>query len=89
MNFAIIKVNIVSRTDFVIVMPRMPFLLRFSGESVPEDPPYSPQDLVTSEVTARSFRVSWTHAPGNVLKYRVIYYPSKGGQPKEVSPSIS
>ncbi|XP_033854516.1 collagen alpha-1(XIV) chain-like isoform X3 [Acipenser ruthenus] len=44
----------------------------------------APQDLVTSEVTARSFRVSWIHAPGNVEKYRVVFYPSRGGQPEEV-----
>uniref|UniRef100_A0A4W5KNV8 Collagen type XIV alpha 1 chain n=1 Tax=Hucho hucho TaxID=62062 RepID=A0A4W5KNV8_9TELE len=43
----------------------------------------SPRDLVTSEVTARSFRVSWTHAPGTVEKYRVVYYPASGGQPEE------
>uniref|UniRef100_A0A3Q3EL43 Collagen, type XIV, alpha 1a n=1 Tax=Labrus bergylta TaxID=56723 RepID=A0A3Q3EL43_9LABR len=42
-----------------------------------------PLDLVTSEVAERSFRVSWSHAPGNVEKYRVIYYPSAGGQPDE------
>uniref|UniRef100_A0A4W5L525 Collagen type XIV alpha 1 chain n=1 Tax=Hucho hucho TaxID=62062 RepID=A0A4W5L525_9TELE len=41
------------------------------------------EDLVTSEVTARSFRVSWTHAPGTVEKYRVVYYPASGGQPEE------
>ncbi|KAM8966281.1 collagen alpha-1(XIV) chain isoform 2-T2 [Pelodytes ibericus] len=44
----------------------------------------APGDLVTSEVTARGFRVSWTHAPGQVEKYRVVYYPTKGGQPEEV-----
>lgn len=44
----------------------------------------SPSDLVTSEVTARGFRVSWTHAPGKVEKYRVVYYPTRGGQPEEV-----
>ncbi|RXM33453.1 Collagen alpha-1(XIV) chain [Acipenser ruthenus] len=44
----------------------------------------APRDLVTSEVTARSFRVSWTHAPGNVEKYRAVFYPSRGGQPEEV-----
>ncbi|KAM6968107.1 collagen alpha-1(XIV) chain [Aplochiton taeniatus] len=44
-----------------------------------------PRNLLTSEVTARSFRVSWTHAPGNVEKYRVVYHPSQGGgQPQEV-----
>uniref|UniRef100_A0A4W6BTA5 Collagen type XIV alpha 1 chain n=1 Tax=Lates calcarifer TaxID=8187 RepID=A0A4W6BTA5_LATCA len=42
-----------------------------------------PRDLVTSEITARSFRVRWTHAPGQVEKYRVVYYPASGGQPEE------
>ncbi|XP_075438441.1 collagen alpha-1(XIV) chain isoform X2 [Ascaphus truei] len=44
----------------------------------------APSELVTSEVTARGFRVSWTHAPGKVEKYRVVYYPTRGGQPEEV-----
>ncbi|XP_053875162.1 collagen alpha-1(XIV) chain isoform X1 [Malaclemys terrapin pileata] len=44
----------------------------------------APTDLVTSEVTARGFHVSWTHAPGKVEKYRVVYYPTRGGQPEEV-----
>ncbi|XP_040901269.1 collagen alpha-1(XIV) chain [Toxotes jaculatrix] len=43
----------------------------------------TPLDLATSEVTARSFRVSWSHAPGNVEKYRVVYYPAQGGEPQE------
>lgn len=43
----------------------------------------APLELVTSEVTARSFRVSWSPAPGNVEKYRVVYYPAQGGEPQE------
>ncbi|KAM3614957.1 uncharacterized protein V6R79_021344 [Siganus canaliculatus] len=43
----------------------------------------APLDLVTSEVAARSFRVTWSHAPGNVEKYRVVYHPTQGGQPLE------
>ncbi|XP_045900552.1 collagen alpha-1(XIV) chain [Micropterus dolomieu] len=43
----------------------------------------APLDLVTSEVGARSFRVSWSHAPGSVEKYRVVYYPAQGGEPQE------
>uniref|UniRef100_A0A8D3E8A7 Collagen, type XIV, alpha 1a n=1 Tax=Scophthalmus maximus TaxID=52904 RepID=A0A8D3E8A7_SCOMX len=43
----------------------------------------TPLDLVTSEVMARSFRVSWSHAPGNVEKYRVVYHPAQGGEPQE------
>ncbi|XP_055083772.1 collagen alpha-1(XIV) chain isoform X1 [Periophthalmus magnuspinnatus] len=44
---------------------------------VPE-PMGPPLDLETSEVTARSFRVSWRHAPGNVEKYRVVYSAQEG-----------
>lgn len=43
-----------------------------------------PTELITSEVTARSFMVNWTHAPGKVEKYRVVYYPTRGGKPEEV-----
>ncbi|KAM8871162.1 collagen alpha-1(XIV) chain isoform 2-T3 [Spinachia spinachia] len=43
----------------------------------------APLELLTSEVTARSFRVSWSHAPGNVEKYRVLYYPANEGEPQE------
>ncbi|XP_073341494.1 collagen alpha-1(XIV) chain-like [Pagrus major] len=43
----------------------------------------APLDLLTSEVTARSFRVSWSNAPGNVERYRVVYYPVAGGEPQE------
>uniref|UniRef100_A0A8C9D1D3 Collagen type XIV alpha 1 chain n=2 Tax=Panthera TaxID=9688 RepID=A0A8C9D1D3_PANLE len=43
-----------------------------------------PTQLITSEVTARSFMVNWTHAPGKVEKYRVVYYPARGGKPDEV-----
>uniref|UniRef100_A0A3Q2NTM2 Collagen type XIV alpha 1 chain n=1 Tax=Fundulus heteroclitus TaxID=8078 RepID=A0A3Q2NTM2_FUNHE len=42
-----------------------------------------PRDLKTSQITARSFRVTWTHAPGQVERYRVVYYPASGGQPEE------
>ncbi|ELR46933.1 Collagen alpha-1(XIV) chain, partial [Bos mutus] len=43
-----------------------------------------PTELMTSEVTARSFMVNWTHAPGKVEKYRIVYYPTRGGKPEEV-----
>ncbi|KAK7124130.1 hypothetical protein R3I94_018480 [Phoxinus phoxinus] len=60
-----------------------------SREISGETEPYSrsldaPSDLVTSEVTARSFRVSWNHAAGPVEKYRVVYYSSSGVRPEEV-----
>ncbi|KAG7470129.1 hypothetical protein MATL_G00136030 [Megalops atlanticus] len=53
------------------------------GEAGPEPTQGPPQDLVTSEVTARSFRVTWSKAPGAVEKYRVVYYPTQGGLPDE------
>ena len=43
-----------------------------------------PTELMTSEVTARSFMVNWTHAPGKVEKYRIVYYPTRDGKPEEV-----
>ncbi|XP_069777040.1 collagen alpha-1(XIV) chain isoform X2 [Narcine bancroftii] len=46
--------------------------------------PVAPMNLLVSDVTARSFRVSWSHAPGNVEKYRVVYYSTTAGQPEEV-----
>ncbi|XP_067258727.1 collagen alpha-1(XIV) chain isoform X4 [Chanodichthys erythropterus] len=45
-------------------------------DSSTEETVSPPQDLVISEVTAHSFRVSWTHAPGSVEKYRVVYHPT-------------
>lgn len=54
------------------------------AESAPPTAAVSPPtDLRVSEVTARSFRVTWTPAPGRVDKYRLVYYPASGGQPEE------
>lgn len=44
-----------------------------------------PLNLETSEVTAQSFRVSWSPAAGNVEMYRVVYRPAQGGEPQEVN----
>ncbi|XP_074542763.1 collagen alpha-1(XIV) chain isoform X2 [Halichoeres trimaculatus] len=59
---------------------------QIKGGGDPAPPPSSvapPSNLVTSDITARSFRVTWTHAPGQVEKYRVVYYPASGGAPEE------
>ncbi|XP_072317831.1 collagen alpha-1(XIV) chain-like, partial [Eucyclogobius newberryi] len=59
---------------------------QLKGGGDPAPPPSAvspPRDLVTSDITARSFRVSWTHAAGEVEKYRVVFYPASGGQPEE------
>ncbi|XP_069506902.1 collagen alpha-1(XX) chain [Ambystoma mexicanum] len=47
-------------------------------------PQTSPANLLVSEVSARSMRLTWTPPPQEVKKYRIVYYPSKGGTPKEV-----
>uniref|UniRef100_A0A3Q3WAZ5 Uncharacterized protein n=1 Tax=Mola mola TaxID=94237 RepID=A0A3Q3WAZ5_MOLML len=52
-------------------------------DSKPPETMGVPFDLVTSEVTARSFRVSWSHTPGNVERYNVVYFPAQGGSPHE------
>ncbi|KAJ8291054.1 hypothetical protein GJAV_G00020860 [Gymnothorax javanicus] len=56
---------------------------QIKGESNSQATLGAPQDLVTSDVTAKSFRVSWSHAPGPVQKYRVVYYSTEGGRPDE------
>uniref|UniRef100_A0A8C5E3M3 Collagen alpha-1(XII) chain-like n=1 Tax=Gouania willdenowi TaxID=441366 RepID=A0A8C5E3M3_GOUWI len=44
----------------------------------------APNDLVTSEVTHRSFRASWTPPGGPVEKYRVVYMVASGGPTTEM-----
>ncbi|KAJ8270953.1 hypothetical protein GJAV_G00121110 [Gymnothorax javanicus] len=43
-----------------------------------------PTNLVTSEVTHRSFRATWTPPDGPVDRYRVVYQATTGGRPQEV-----
>lgn len=60
-------------------MPDTPVLHQFSGVEVE-----APRDLVTSEETHHSFRVSWTAPDSSVDKYRVIYTKVAGGPIQEV-----
>ncbi|XP_075702349.1 collagen alpha-1(XX) chain [Rhinoderma darwinii] len=48
------------------------------------DPHPSPTHLVVSDVTSKTMRVSWTPPQQPVKKYRIVYYPSRGGTPQEV-----
>uniref|UniRef100_A0AAY4BGA7 Collagen alpha-1(XIV) chain n=1 Tax=Denticeps clupeoides TaxID=299321 RepID=A0AAY4BGA7_9TELE len=50
--------------------------------------PTPPRNLVISEVTARSFRVTWAHASGAVEKYRVVYYTAKVSKPEGLCMSV-
>ncbi|XP_026508582.1 collagen alpha-1(XX) chain isoform X3 [Terrapene carolina triunguis] len=47
-------------------------------------PHLSPTNLMISEVTSRSMHLSWTPPLRPPKKYRIVYYPSRGGTPKEV-----
>ncbi|XP_072206162.1 collagen alpha-1(XX) chain [Excalfactoria chinensis] len=47
-------------------------------------PQLSPTDLKISAVTSKSMNLAWTPPLSPPKKYRVVYYPSKGGTPKEV-----
>ncbi|KAM8847495.1 collagen alpha-1(XII) chain isoform 4-T4 [Synchiropus picturatus] len=45
----------------------------------------APTNLVTSEVTHRSFRATWTAPAGSVEKYRVTYMVAAGGPTEELT----
>ncbi|XP_072370167.1 collagen alpha-1(XII) chain-like isoform X5 [Scyliorhinus torazame] len=45
---------------------------------------YPPTNLVTSEPTHQSFRVTWDHSDSNFDRYRVEYQPVSGGRTEEV-----
>ncbi|NXQ50181.1 COKA1 protein, partial [Catharus fuscescens] len=47
-------------------------------------PQLSPTDLKISAVTSKSMHLAWSPPVRPPKKYRVVYYPSKGGTPKEV-----
>lgn len=47
-------------------------------------PQLSPTDLKISAVTSKSMHLTWTPPERPPKEYRIVYYPSKGGTPKEV-----
>ncbi|NXK46977.1 COKA1 protein, partial [Chauna torquata] len=47
-------------------------------------PQLSPTDLKISAVTSKSMHLTWSPPLRPPKKYRITYYPSKGGTPKEV-----
>ncbi|NWS16144.1 COKA1 protein, partial [Pachyramphus minor] len=47
-------------------------------------PQLSPTDLKISAVTSKSMNLTWSPPLRPPKKYRVVYYPSKGGTPREV-----
>ncbi|KFV72898.1 Collagen alpha-1(XX) chain, partial [Struthio camelus australis] len=51
---------------------------------VNSSPQLSPTDLKISAVTSKSMHLTWNPPLTPPKKYRVVYYPSRGGIPKEV-----
>uniref|UniRef100_A0A674JP10 Collagen type XII alpha 1 chain n=1 Tax=Terrapene triunguis TaxID=2587831 RepID=A0A674JP10_9SAUR len=45
----------------------------------------APRNLMITDETTDSFKVGWTPAPGNVLRYRVAYRPVTGRERKQVT----
>lgn len=45
----------------------------------------APRNLKVTDETTDSFKITWTQAPGRVLRYRIIYRPVAGGESKEVT----
>ncbi|XP_068137600.1 collagen alpha-1(XII) chain isoform X2 [Hyperolius riggenbachi] len=55
------------------------------GEETTLEVKGAPRNLIVSDETIDSFKVGWSPAPGNVLRYRVVYQPVAGGERKEVT----
>lgn len=45
----------------------------------------APRNLKVTDETTDSFKITWTQAPGRVLRYRIIYRPVTGGESREVT----
>ncbi|XP_074867948.1 collagen alpha-1(XX) chain isoform X2 [Carettochelys insculpta] len=52
--------------------------------SVNNDLHLSPTNLIISEVTSGSMKLAWNPPLTQPKKYRIVYYPSRSGIPKEV-----
>ncbi|XP_053566419.1 collagen alpha-1(XII) chain isoform X2 [Bombina bombina] len=55
------------------------------GEETTLEVKGAPRNLRVSDETTDSFKVGWSPAPGNVLRYRIAYRPIAGGERKEVT----
>ncbi|KAM8953803.1 collagen alpha-1(XII) chain [Pelodytes ibericus] len=56
-----------------------------TGNGATEEVLGEPKNLRVSDATTSSLKLSWSAAPGKVLRYLVTYTPSEGGEPKEVT----
>nr|XP_021484130.1 collagen alpha-1(XII) chain [Meriones unguiculatus] len=61
------------------------FSIPLSGEETTAEVKGAPRNLKVTDETTDSFKITWSQAPGRVLRYRIIYRPVSGGESKEVS----
>ncbi|XP_067844647.1 collagen alpha-1(XII) chain [Heptranchias perlo] len=59
--------------------------LPLEGEDTTLEEFGTPGNLEVFDETTSSFKVSWSAAPGNVLRYRLEYSPVSGGEKKEAT----
>lgn len=45
----------------------------------------APRNLKVTDETTDSFKITWTQAPGRVLRYQITYRPVAGGQSRQVT----
>ncbi|EAW48748.1 collagen, type XII, alpha 1, isoform CRA_a [Homo sapiens] len=61
------------------------FSIPLAGEETTEEVKGAPRNLKVTDETTDSFKITWTQAPGRVLRYRIIYRPVAGGESREVT----
>lgn len=49
----------------------------------------APRNLRITDETTDSFVVGWSAAPGNVLRYRIVYRPLTAGERRQVTVSAN
>nr|XP_012997177.1 collagen alpha-1(XII) chain isoform X1 [Cavia porcellus] len=61
------------------------FSVPTAGEETTQEVKGAPRNLKVTDETTDSFKITWTQAPGRVLRYRILYRPVTGGESKEVT----
>ncbi|KAK2113943.1 hypothetical protein P7K49_008209 [Saguinus oedipus] len=61
------------------------FSIPLAGEETTAEVKGAPRNLKVTDETTDSFKITWTQAPGRVLRYRIMYRPVAGGESREVT----
>uniref|UniRef100_A0A8C3JYN8 Collagen alpha-1(XX) chain n=1 Tax=Calidris pygmaea TaxID=425635 RepID=A0A8C3JYN8_9CHAR len=80
-----LELTVYNVLDFPLLSSLVGRLTRVLCTRIKEkSPQLSPTDLKISAVTSKSMHLTWSPPLRPPKKYRIVYYPSKGGIPKEV-----